>query len=54
MTRPLRVPVAEDSEDGALSMLRELRKGGFVPVYKRVQTAEACLNLFHEKRYRLI
>ena len=37
----LRVLIIEDSEDDTLLLLRELRRGGYVPVFERVQTAEA-------------
>jgi len=39
--RPLRVLVIEDSEDDALLLLRELRRGGYDVVHQRVDTAEA-------------
>jgi len=39
MKKPLRVLFVEDSEDDALLMLRELRKGGYDPVSMRVDTA---------------
>ena len=35
---PLRVLVVEDSEDDALLLLRELRRGGYEPVHRRVDT----------------
>ncbi|MBM4146801.1 MAG: PAS domain S-box protein [Nitrospira sp.] len=37
---PLKVLIVEDSEDDALLILRELRRGGYDPYYERVQTAE--------------
>ena len=37
----LRVLIAEDSENDALLLLRELRKGGYEPEYVRVETTEA-------------
>ena len=39
--RPLRVLLVEDSENDALLLLRELRRGGYEPLYERVQTPEA-------------
>ncbi len=36
MPRPLRVLLVEDSEDDATLLLRELRKGGFLPECRRV------------------
>lgn len=41
MSEPLTVLIVEDSEDDALLVLRELRRSGFDPTWKRVQTAES-------------
>jgi response regulator RpfG family c-di-GMP phosphodiesterase len=41
MKKPLRVLMVEDSEDDALLTIHVLRKGGYDPVYERVETAEA-------------
>src|SRR2546426_1149084 len=38
---PLRVLVVEDSEDDALLVVRELKRGGYEPTHERVATAEA-------------
>jgi PAS domain S-box-containing protein len=38
---PLRALLVEDSEDDALLLLRELRRGGYEPEYERVDTPEA-------------
>lgn len=38
---PLQVLIAEDSEDDSMLLLRELRKGGFDPTHKRVDTPAA-------------
>lgn len=40
MATPLHVLIIEDSEDDALLLLRELRKGGYEPVFARVETAD--------------
>ncbi|MDP8948799.1 MAG: hypothetical protein M3N00_00935, partial [Actinomycetota bacterium] len=37
---PLRVLLVEDSEDDTLLLLRELRRGGYEPVYERVDAPE--------------
>ncbi len=37
--KPLRVLLIEDSEDDALLAIRALKKGGYNPCYKRVETA---------------
>ncbi len=47
MNEPLNVLIIEDSELDATLVLRELRRGGFNPIWERVQTAEelnAALN----------
>jgi len=41
MREPLRVLIVEDSEDDALILLRELRRGGYEPNFERVETEEA-------------
>ena len=41
MSTPLRVLVVEDSEDDAILVLRELRRGGYEPSFERVDTPEA-------------
>ena len=38
MGKLLRVLIVEDSEDDALLLVRELRRGGYEPVVKRVET----------------
>ncbi len=40
LRKPLRVLVVEDSEDDALMLLRELRRIGYEPQWKRVETRE--------------
>ena len=49
MSTPLRVLVVEDSEDDALLLLRELRRGGYKPTHERVDTA-ADMEAALEKR----
>ncbi len=41
MTQPLSVLLIEDSEDDALLLMRELRRSGYDPEVKRVETPEA-------------
>lgn len=41
MSKPLRVLIVEDSEDDALFLLHELRKGGYAVTSERVDTAPA-------------
>jgi PAS domain S-box-containing protein len=39
-TIPLRALIVEDSEDDALLVLHELRRGGYNPSFERIETAE--------------
>ncbi len=41
MSRPLRVLIADDSQDDAELLMRELRCGGYAPTFERVETASA-------------
>jgi PleD family two-component response regulator len=41
MATPLRVLTVDDSPDDVLFIIRELRRGGYAPVFERVQTSEA-------------
>ena len=54
MRKPLRVLMVEDSEDDALLMIRELKKGGYEPEYERVETAEAMRAALREKTWDVI
>lgn len=54
MMIPLQVLLVEDSEDDALLLLRELRRGGYQVEYKRVETAEALQAALSEKRWDII
>lgn len=51
MSLPLRVLIIEDSEDDALLLLRELRKGGYEPECERVETAEAMMEAIAERSW---
>ena len=41
MGKPLRVLIVEDSEDDAILLLRELKRGGYDPIFERVDTPAA-------------
>ena len=41
MDKSLRVLIAEDSEDDTLLIMREFQRGGYDPVFERVDTEEA-------------
>lgn len=50
----LRVLIVEDSEDDALLEIRALKKGGYAPVYERVETAAAMLSALKDKIWDII
>jgi PAS domain S-box-containing protein len=54
MTIPLRVLLVEDSEDDAMLLERELKRGGFEPVSKRVQTADALSSLLKQQEWDIV
>lgn len=54
MHLPLRILIVEDSEDDALLVLRQLRKGGYEPIFERVETAEAMRNALTEGAWDII
>jgi len=49
--RSLRVLIIEDSEDEVLFLIHELKKGGYNPVYDRVETAAAMEKSLKEKQW---
>ena len=50
----LRVLIIEDSEDDVLLIIRELKKGGYNPVYEQVETAAAMKKALQEKQWDII
>ena len=54
MGEPLRILLIEDSEDDALLLIRELQKGGYDPIYERVETIESTRSALREKRWDVI
>jgi len=54
MSKQLRVLIVEDSEDDTLLLLRELRKGGYEPVYERVETAESMKAALKKQKWDII
>ena len=54
MSKPLRILIIEDSEDDALLLLRELRKGGYEPVFTRVETLEAMREALSREAWDLV
>lgn len=51
MITPIRLLIVEDSEDDALLLVRELRRGGFEPDYTRVETPEDMQTALSEKEW---
>ena len=51
--KSLQVLIVEESEDDALLIICELKKGGYNPVYERVETA-AMKRALKEKQWDII
>jgi signal transduction histidine kinase/DNA-binding response OmpR family regulator len=54
MAQELRLLVVEDSEDDVLLLMRELQRGGFDPVFERVESAAALENALASKPWDLV
>ncbi len=52
--KALRVLLIEDSEDDALLIVRELKKGGYNPEYRRVETAAAMKKAIKDDQWDII
>ncbi len=52
--RKLRALIVEDSEDDVLFVIRRLRKGGYDPIYERVQTASAMKISLKERQWDIV
>ena len=52
--KSLRVLIIEDSENDTLLIIRELKKGGYNPVYERVETAAAMKKALKDKQWDII
>jgi signal transduction histidine kinase/DNA-binding response OmpR family regulator len=52
--RPLRVLIVEDSEDDAIMLLAELRRGGFDVAHVRVETADAMRAALAERTWDVV
>jgi PAS domain S-box-containing protein len=50
----LRVLMVEDSEDDELLIIRELKKGGYNPVYERIETAVAMKKALKDRQWDII
>jgi sigma-B regulation protein RsbU (phosphoserine phosphatase) len=54
MGKPLRVLIVEDSEDDALLLIFELRRGDYSPMAKRVETVEAMQQALDEQTWDVV
>ncbi len=54
MTEPLNVLIIEDSETDATLVLRELRRGGFNPIWERVQTDQEFRTALNKRTWDVI
>lgn len=54
MGQPLRVLIVEDSEDDTLLVVRELKRGGYAPVFERVESEEDMLSALDKEERDLI
>lgn len=54
METELRVLVVEDSEDDALLLLRELRKGDYIPIFERVDSPEAMEEALKKQDWEIV
>ncbi len=54
MSKQLRVLLIEDSEDDAVLVTRELKKGGYTPIIERVETSEDMQKALVEKTWDLV
>jgi CheY-like chemotaxis protein len=52
--KPIRVLIVEDSEDDALLLVRQLKKGGYRPTYDQVDTAEAMSKAIEKQTWDVI
>ena len=52
--QPLTILIVEDSEDDALILIHKLKKGGFTPDYKRVETADTMRSALTEKNWDIV
>lgn len=54
MAKPLRVLIVEDSEDDALLLVFELRRGEYTPDFKRVENMESMRKALEEESWDLV
>lgn len=54
MSIPLRVLIVEDSKEDAELLLGELRRGGFEPVFERVETSEGMILALNKQTWDVV
>jgi len=54
MEKPLRVLIVEDSENDTLLVVRELKRGGYKPVFERVDSLEAMTSALEREERDII
>lgn len=54
MDQPLRVLIIEDTEDDALLLVQELRRGGYEPTYRCVNNAETMKAALAEQNWQVV
>src|SRR5438093_9878418 len=54
MSNPLRVLLVEDSEDDASLLLHEIKRAGYEPVCKRVQTPDSMEQALEEQPWDIV
>ncbi len=54
MRKPLRVLIVGDSEDDTAMLLHELRRGGYEPMFERVETPEAMNSALDQQTWDII
>ncbi len=54
MVRPINVLIVEDSENDTVLLLEELRKMGYAPMHKRVQTHKEMSNAILEREWDVV
>src|SRR5271156_6402389 len=54
MAKSIRVLILEDSENGALLLIRNIEKAGFDPVYERVESADAMISALEKHSWDIL
>ncbi len=54
MGKPIRVLMVEDSEDDSKLVVRELKRGGYEPVFERVETREAMAAALENQAWDIV